>query len=172
MRRYRQHLAAVLVTIGLALTPSSTAAQDWSKIWKDPAVENYQFTMDNVRTFIKVHRAVARDPEAAANLDRDYKAATKEKKTVTLADAAAVVDRQPTVRAAIAGAGMTSRDYLLMSAAVSNAGLHLALQGQGVAPKTAAQKANVALLQQNQVEWKKIEQELVQIAETAAKKKE
>jgi hypothetical protein len=53
----------------------------------------------------------------------------------------------------------------MTSWAVANAGIHLSLTGRGLVPKTAAQKATVALLQQNVAEWKKLGQELVRIAE-------
>jgi hypothetical protein len=66
--------------------------------------------------------------------------------------------------------GLTSHEYLWAPATVSNAGLHMTLRGCA-APQTAAWKANVAVLEKAQTEWKRIEQELVRLAESTSKPK-
>lgn len=75
------------------------------------------------------------------------------------------------MRNALAKAGTTSREFLLMSGALFNAGMTIAMpESDNASPRSAAQKANVALLQKNHAEWKKMEQEIVQLATQAESK--
>ena len=161
---FRIACAAVVIQIAFATTPAS--AQSWSGLWRDPEVENYELSMEKVRKVVDVLGAVVSDAEATAKIDRDFKELTKTKPKPTVADVTALVERQPVVRNAISKAGLTTREYLLSSSAVANAGLHLTLGRQtqgGAPPQTAAQKANVALLEKNRAEWQKLEQEIVRL---------
>jgi hypothetical protein len=170
-RHTRPALPVVWTLLVLIALPA--AAQDWTTLWRAPEVENYELSMEKIHKFLDVQRAViAGGVEPMAKIDRDFKELTKSNPKPTIADAAALLERQPTVMSALDKAGLTPREYLLTSAAVTNAGLHLNLRGRGASPRTAAQKANVALLEKNHAEWKKIEQELVRLAESATKPKE
>lgn len=167
MRRAHIRVAGIFAGTLIVVAPSLVAAQDWTSLWKDPEVVNYELTMDKVRKVVDVLRAVASDAEATAQLARDFKELSKAKPKPTVPDVSALIERQPVARNAISKAGLTTRDYLLSSSAMTNAGLYMTLrrQSQNAAPpQTAAQKANVALLEKNQAEWKKIEQELAQLA--------
>jgi 2'-5' RNA ligase len=160
-------LAAVLITFAI----SPAAAQDWSTLWRAPEVENYELTMEKIHKFLDVQRAVVTGGvELMSKIDRDYKELTQSSPKPTIAEVSALLERQPTVMSALGKAGVTPREYLLTSAAVSTAGLHITLRERGASPSTAAQKANVALLEKNQAEWKKIEQELVRLATQATAK--
>jgi hypothetical protein len=164
--------AAVLAFLASAATPAS--AQYWSGLWRDPEVENYELTMDKVRKVVDVLRAVANDADATAKLDRDFKALTKTKPKPMVSDVTALIEQHPAVRNAINKAGLTTREYLLSSSAVANAGLHMTLSRQsqgGAPPQTPAQKANVALLEKHRAEWQKIEEEFKRIAEATMKRK-
>jgi hypothetical protein len=156
-----------IVGFVIVLAPPPLAAQDWSRMFKAPEVVNYTLTMDKVRKFVAAQRAIADSPSAASQLDGEFKALQKSNPQPTLADVTALVDRQTTVRNAIVKAGFTTQDYLLTSWAVGNAGIHRMLSKNGTAPGSAAQKANVALLEQNATEWEKLQQEMRQIAEKA-----
>jgi hypothetical protein len=168
---FRIACSAVALLIAFATSPAS--AQYWSGLWRDPQVENYELTMDKVRGVVDVLRTVARDAEAMAGIDRDFKELTKTTPKPTVADVSALLERQPAVRNAISKAGLTTREYLLSSAAMTNAGLHLTLRRQsqdGAPPQTEAQKANVALLEKHRAEWQKIEEEFKRIAEAKTTK--
>src|SRR5688572_202234 len=163
---FRSALAAVVIQIVFATTPAS--AQYWSGLWRDPEVENYELSMDKVRKVVDVLSVVAGDADAMAKIDGDFKELTKTKPKPTVADVTALIDRQPVARNAISKAGLTTREYLLSSSAVLNAGLQMTLSRQtqsSTPPQTAAQKANVALLEKNRAEWQKLEQQMAQIAE-------
>jgi hypothetical protein len=164
------HLIAVMTVTVFVFPSSPVTAQDYSALWRSPAVENYELTMEKLRKFMEVQRAVGTDPETMAKVDRDFKELAKNNPKLTIADSAALLERQPKVVSALGRAGMAPREYMLTLAAVSNAGLQIALRGRGASPKTAAQKANVALLEKNEAEWKKMEQELARIAEASASK--
>jgi hypothetical protein len=169
MRRAIHLIAAMTVTVVL-FAASPATAQDYSALWRGPEVENYELSMEKLRKFMEVQRAVGTDLETMAKIDRDFKELAKNNPKPTIADSAALLERQPKVVSALGKAGITPREYILTSAAVSNAGLQIALRGRGASPKTAAQKTNVALLEKNEAEWKKMEQELMRIAETWASK--
>jgi hypothetical protein len=169
--RCRIVCAAVAILAALAVTPAS--AQSWSGLWRDPEVENYELSMEKVRKVVDVLRAVVSDDQVMAKIDGDFKELTKTKPKPTVAEVSALMERQPAVRDAISKAGLTTREYLLSSSAVSNAGLHMTLRRQsqnGAPPQTAAQKANVALLEENKAEWQKLEQEMVRLGTQAAVK--
>jgi hypothetical protein len=164
MRAATIRLAAIaLRTLIVVVVPLSAAAQDWSRMFRAPEVQNYELTMDHVRKYADVVRAMARDPEAASQLDRDFKGLQAKKPMPTLADVTALVDQNSAARSAIGKSGLTTRDYLLSSWAVANAGIHMMIRGKGA--ETSAQKANVALLESNRAEWTKIQQELARLAE-------
>jgi hypothetical protein len=164
----RIRAALTVVAILAVFATARTSAQLWSDLYSTPEVENYELTMEKVRTFMAVQRAIASDPEAASKIDSEFKKLSSDKAKVTIADVAPLLDRQPQVRRVLDKTGTTSRDFLLMSGAFVNAGVHYALRERdGAAPRSAAQQANVALLEKNHVEWKKIEQELVDLANQA-----
>jgi hypothetical protein len=168
---FRIAFAAVVTVIAFATTPAF--AQYWSGLWRDPEVENYELTMEKVRKVIEVLGAVVNDADATAKIDREFKELTKTKPKPTVADVTALVERQPAVRNAISKAGLTTREYLLSSSAVANAGLQMTLAKQsqgGPAPQTAAQKANIALLVKNRAEWQKLEKEMLRLGEQAIAK--
>lgn len=156
----------------MLLAPLHAEAQDWSRMFREPEVQNYQLTMDHVRKYVDVQRALLRDANAVSQLDREFKELQRNKPKPTLVDVSALVDRQAVVRSAINKTGLTTRDFLLTSWAVANAGIHLMIKrSKGAEPETAAQKANVALLESNQAEWKKLEQELAQSAALSKSKR-
>ena len=169
---FRIAFAAAAMLVALATTPAS--AQHWSGFWRDPEVANYELTMEKVRQAVDVLRAVSSDAETSAALDREFKELAKTKPKPTVADVTTLMERQPVVRNAISKAGLTTREYLLSSSAMSNAGLHMTLSRQtqsGAPPQTAAQKANVALLENNRAEWQKLEAEIIRIGEALQKPK-
>ena len=94
-------MGTVPVTFLLALltllTPSALRAQYWSALRKDPAVENYTLSMDKIRKFVEVQRAIvalhAKDAAEFSAIDKEFKEAQKGNATPTTADAAAIVDR-------------------------------------------------------------------------------
>jgi hypothetical protein len=169
---FRIVFGVVLTFLSFATTPAS--AQYWSGVWRDPEVENYELSMDKVRKVVDVLRAVTSDTEAMAKVDRDFKELTKTTPKPTVADVTALLERHPVARNAISKAGLTARDYLLSSSALTNAGVHMTLRrqsGSGAPPLTAAQKANISLLEKNPAEWQKIEEEFRRIAEAMTKMK-
>jgi hypothetical protein len=168
-RAHIQVAATVAATLIVAVS-SLVSAQDWTTLWKDPAVVNYELTMEKVRKVAEVLRTVASDAGATAQLDRDFKDLSKTKPKPTVAEVSALIEQQPAARNAISKAGLTTRDYLLSAAAMTNAAVYMTLRSQSQSaapPQSAAQTANVSLLEKNQAEWKKIEQELAQIGAKA-----
>jgi hypothetical protein len=103
-----------LVSVGIAMVCARAivTAQDWSRMFREPEVENYELSMDKVRKFVDGQRAIALDADNASKLDRDFKALQQAKPKPTLADVVGVVDKNASIRAAIAKSGMTTQDFL------------------------------------------------------------
>jgi hypothetical protein len=170
MRPLTLRILVILVGILVGPMPSPAGAQDWSAIWRDPEIVNYELTMEKVRKLLEVQRAMTalakRDPGVMPKLDQDFKAMTKSGTAPTVAGAAALLDRNAPVRATFTQLGVTSREWLAMNGALANAGIELMMQQRNTpsSARSTAQKANVALLEKNQTEWKQIEAELRQLA--------
>jgi hypothetical protein len=164
-----------LLGIFIGLMPSSAAGQNWSAVWKDPEVVNYELSMDKLRRLVSVQRDLnalsASQPDIPAKIDADMKVLQNKRPAPTLADAAGLLDQHTSVRNILAKNGLTSREWLLTSGAMSAAMIFMILEGRqttGASPLSAAQKANVALLKQNQTEWKQIEEEFKRLGAEAA----
>jgi hypothetical protein len=163
-------LTGVCMLASLAVPP--VAAQDWSVLARDPEVQNHRLTLPQLRKLVEVQRTLnalaAKDPQAEVPINREFKALTKENPRPTVAQASAVIDRNASLRDVFSTSGVTSRDWLLTSSAMMNAAVDMAVRKQNpTAPSTAttdARKANVALLEQNQAEWQKFQQEMAQLA--------
>jgi hypothetical protein len=161
---------AVLV-VGLAvLAPLSAVAQDWGLIAKDPEAQNYQLTMDKIRKFMEVQRAYTANEAEAAKIESDFQQLAASKTKLTLTEAAALYDRYAGVRSSLSKAGFTTKEWILTSVAVINAMTNTMQKNNpsALAGATPAQKANVALLETNNEEWQKIQQELIQLGNKAA----
>lgn len=182
--------ATTLLGLLVVLTPMPAPAQDLPETaqdlrataedlmapMRDPEAMNYQLSMEKLRKLVEVQRGlnalVASDPKLFEGIDSETEArAKKGGAPLTVAERAAVIDRHPQIRRVFSGAGVTSRDWILTSLAMGNAGLALAIKNGELdpeaapPPETAAQKANLALLEKNQAEWRKILEELERLGE-------
>jgi hypothetical protein len=171
-------LWTAIVTLLVALGATPVSAQDWSALRKDPEVANYALTLDKVRTLVAVERALvavaATDPQAMPAIDREFKAMRQGATPPTVKAAAAIIERHPSVRDALSKSGATPHEWLLTVSAVNNAALEMLTRkyknGATASGGTAAQQANVALLENNQADWQKLEQEMRRLAEVSAPK--
>jgi hypothetical protein len=165
-----------LLGLLLMLVPISGAAQGLPGTKSDPAAMNYRLTMPKLRKLVDVQRTLnalnASNPELFEKMDSEVRtAARKNGAPLTAAQRAAILDRYPDVKRVFTRAGWTSRDWVLTGEAMGNAFLaHEVMKGRlspGAAPRprTAAQKANIALLESNQTEWRRIQEELERLAE-------
>ncbi|MGH9163032.1 MAG: hypothetical protein ACRD2X_23975 [Vicinamibacteraceae bacterium] len=162
-------LAATLVALA-----SPAAGQDWTAVWRDPEVVNYELTMERIRKLVAAQRDMtalaAREPDVPAKIDAEMKAMAKNRTAPsTVAGAARMLDRHPSVRDIFAKNGLTARDWLAMSGAMTTAAVDIMLEGRKPAssPRSPAQKANVALLKKNRAEWEKIQKEFARLAAEA-----
>jgi hypothetical protein len=97
-------------------------------------------------------------------MDGDTRAiAKKNGGPLTVSQKAAIVDRNPEAKRVFTSAGWNAREWLLTTEAMGNAYLSIEARNGTVSappPSTAAQKANVTLLQENKAEFQKIIEEL------------
>jgi hypothetical protein len=176
------HPATILLGMLAVLAGSPAAAQDPSALqdpsapMRDPEAMNYQLSMEKLHKLVEVQRALnalnASDPELFERIDRETAAIAKKKGTSpTVGERVAVLDRNPRVQRVFNEAGGTSRDWMLTGLAMGNAFLALEVKmgrlspEHATSPTTAAQKANLALLENNQAEWQKIQEELERLGD-------
>jgi hypothetical protein len=179
MRPMTMRLLVILVGILISLTPAPAAAQDWSAVWRDPEVVNYPLTMEKLRTLLAVQRDMtalaAREPDVPAKVDAEMKAMQKDRTAKrTVADAAGLLDKHASMRNIFAKHGITAREWLAISGAMSTVAIYLVLEerqssaGSPASSLNATQKANLELLKKNRAEWKKIEEEFRRLAAESA----
>ena len=108
-------LLVVLVT--LAAVPAAGQSKP------DPEVMNYTLSMEKLRKLVPAQRALnalyAKDPQFFDKIDRESKAA--QARTFTVAEQAAILNRYEGFKRALASAGTTPREWLLISEAMGNA---------------------------------------------------
>jgi hypothetical protein len=166
----------VLLALVVALCGSSIAAQNPPATpaipapLRDPESINYRLSMEKLRKLVPAQRALnalnAKDPQFFEKIDRERQAGGK--KNLTVAEQAAILDKYGEFKRALAGAGTTPREWLLISGAMGNAYMWIETKKGTLdtpPPSTAAQKANVDLLEKNDAEFQKIIEELNQLTD-------
>jgi hypothetical protein len=128
----------------------------------DAALESYPLTMPNIRKMVvayeRLDAALAADPALAKRLGGDEGAKSA-------SDVITRLDREPVVREAIAGAGITTRDLVLTQFALLMAGVtDYAVQQGAKLPTARVAVANLQLYQQNRAELEQISARLRQLA--------
>jgi hypothetical protein len=150
-----------LLPLLLMLAPGSLVAQRPSG--QDEELMNHRLSMEKLRKLPEAQRALnaahAQNPQPFDTIDREKQAMAN----ATVAQRAAMLDRRPEVKNAFTSVGWTAREWLLTYEAMGNA--YVTIESRkgtvtGPPPTTAAQKANVALLENNQAEFQKIMEEL------------
>jgi hypothetical protein len=128
----------------------------------DAAIETYPLTMPNIRkmagAYERLDAALAANPALARRLESDDAAKSA-------ADVIARLDREPVVREAIVGAGITTRDLVFTQFALLIAGMtDFAVQAGAKSPTAPVAVANLKLYQQNRAELGQISARLKQLA--------
>ncbi len=139
---------------------------------QDPDVMNYRLSMDKLRKLPDVQRALnaahRKNPQVFENIDQETHALSRKNGSPSVAQRAAILERHPEARRVFTSAGWSARDWMLTSEAMGDAFMAIeARRGAVAAPptRTAAQKANVALLEKNQAEFRKILEELDELTD-------
>lgn len=169
-------MRTALTALGLLLVfaPLPATAQEW-RAKSDAEVMNYRLSMEKLRKLLDaqhVYNALnAKNPQLFERIDSESRAmAKKNGAPLTVAQRLSVLDRYPELQRALAGIGWNTRDWLLTAEAMGAAYTAMevkkgTLSPETAPPPTAASEANVALLQKNEAEWKKILQELDRLAD-------
>jgi hypothetical protein len=155
----------------LLLAPLQAAAQGSAASRPDPEVMNYRLSMEKLRKLVPAQRALnelnAKDPQFFEKIDRERQ--TGKKGPLTVAEQTKVLERYPAFKRALAGAGTTPREWLLISGAMGDALIAIEVKKGTLTskapPPTPAQKANIALLQKNDAEFQKIIEQLDQLTD-------
>lgn len=134
---------------------------------------SYRLSMDKLRKLVPMQRALnaahAKNPQLFEGIDSESLAMSKKNGGgLTVAQKAAIMDRHSEVRGVFSSAGWNARDWMLTYEAMGDAFTAIAAKEgtlTGPPPATAAQKANVALLEANQAEFQKIIEELDQLTD-------
>jgi hypothetical protein len=157
-----------LLVFVLSLAALPAAAQGGATAPRDPELMNYRLSMDKLRRLPEAQRALnaahAKNPQLFDIMDRERQAMAN----ATVAQRAAMLDRRPDVKNAFTSVGWTARDWLLTTEAMGKAFTAIAAREGTVTappPRTDAEKANVALLEKNDAEFKKILEELDQLTD-------
>ena len=166
----------MFLTLLLLLAPVPVPAQGFPVATRNQESMNYRLSMEKLRKLVEVQRTLnalnATKPQLFERLDGEVAATSKKKgSSLTATERAVILDRYPDVKRVFSRANWTSRDWVLTGEAMGQAFLaHEVMKGRlgpeaAPPPKTAAQKANVALMEKNQAEWRKIQQELERLSE-------
>jgi hypothetical protein len=162
------HPGPVLLGLVTFFAPLAATAQQATQA--DPEVMNYRLSMEKLRKLVPTQRALnalnAKDPQFFEKIDRERVA--RGKKNLTVAEQAAMLDQYGEFKRALTGAGTTPREWLLISGAMGNAYMWIETKKGTLdtpPPSTTAQKANVALLEENDAEFQKIIEELTQLTD-------
>ncbi len=170
----RASLALVLVL----LAPLTVTAQTDGAHKSDAEVANYRLSMKKLWQVVEVQRELnallAKDPELFEQADQENEARIKAGKPPSVTERAAQLESRPQIRAVFAKAGTTPLDWLIATEAMGDAAVSAEIMAgrldsrSGPPPSTAAEKANVALLRQNEAEWQKILAELERLGDEIA----
>jgi hypothetical protein len=166
MRPVIAHLTLLVMLVPLRVT----AQEGRAATHEDAEVMNYQLSMEKLRKLVPAQRALnalnAKDPQFFERIDREGQAGGK--KNLSVDEQAAILDKYADLKRALASAGTTSREWLLISGAMGNAYMWIETKEgtlETPPPSTAAQKANVDLLEKNDAEFQKIIEELDQLTD-------
>lgn len=176
--------AGIVLSLLMVLLPGRGLAQEVPEVPeiptlpRDPAVMNYRLSTEKIRRIVDAQRGLdalgAKDPELVRRVNGESEALFESKQRIPqAAESAALLDRHPRIRAVLDRAGITSLDYSAGMAALGTAVMAFEIkQGRlnpaaAPPPETAAEKANVALLEKNETEWTKMWKELEQLLESS-----
>lgn len=129
------------------------------------AIQNYHLTDAGLTKFMQATRNIAhvamQHPEIAKSEEGNN--------AKTLADMEAVYNRHPEVKQAITSAGMSSREYILFSMAVFQAGMAAGMQEQmGGKLPDGVSAANVEFFKKHEAEMKKFGDEMQKMSGAGA----
>lgn len=164
-----------LLVLLLSLMALPVAAQGGAAARQDAEVMNYRLSMEKLQKLVEVQRALIelnkKDPKLFEMIDQERAAMAKNGAPLTTAERAAMIDQNPEVKRVLTSKGTTAREWLLTAEAMADAWVaHEINKGElspesGPPPVTAAQKANLALIENNQAEWQKIQAELERLTD-------
>ena len=169
-------LTTMFLGLLVMLAPVPAPAQSVPVVGRDQESMTYQLSMQKLRKLVEVQRKLntlnTAKPELLESTSAELAAKAKKKGgSLTAKERAAVLDRYPEMKKVFTGSNWTSRDWVLAGEAMGYAFLaHEVKKGRlspqaAPPPKTAVQKANIALLEKNQAEWRKIQEELERLSE-------
>jgi hypothetical protein len=168
-----QRVASLLACL-VTLAPLPAAGQEGlGTTRRDAEVMNYRLSMDKLHQLLEVQRALTaaneKNPEFFTKIDEEAMAAAKANGgPLTVAQKVAILERHPEFQRVVAGAGGNARDWMLTLEAFGSAYVTVHSRDgtlAGPPPTTAAEKANVALLDQNADESERIMEELGKLAD-------
>jgi hypothetical protein len=164
---------ASLLACLIVLAPIAAAQEGTQRTRQDAEVANYQLSMDKMRKLLEVQRTLTaanqKNPQLFASIDQETEAAVdKNGGPLSASQRVAIVERHPEIKSLFTSAGWTARDWVFTSEAATMAYVRVHSKDGTVSappPTTAAEKANVALLERNAAETEKIMQELGRLGE-------
>ena len=166
-----------LMTISLGVLSSvlllAEDAQAQRPVYQDKEVMNYRLSMEKLRKLVDVQRSLtaanAKNARLFDVMDGNMReTAKKNGRPLTVAQKAAIMDRNPEAKRVFTRAGWSAREWLLTTETMGDAYLSIEARKGTVSappPTTQAQKANVALLEQNRAEFQAIMEELDQLSD-------
>jgi hypothetical protein len=178
MRSTTTILSLMLV---LVMTPVRAAAQQPPDVPpvptmpRDAEISSYRLTMHKIRQVIDVQRRLnevgERHPELVQQIEREGEANDGDDVRLDKRETAAMLEKYPQLRAVFTQAGISAYEFYTASAALGHAFFALEIKEgslppeAGSPPETAAEKANLALLESNRAEWEKLKKEMMELGE-------
>ena len=123
----------------------------------------YRLTMDNVNKFVAASKALVKLSHDNPELEKEMESQSDAR---TIEDAVKTTEKYPAVTAAIKGAGLTTRDFVVMTGTLMGAEMAVGMKKQGQIKQypPSVSPENAAFVEEN---WEKLNAMMKAVAESS-----
>lgn len=132
-------------------------AQGGAKDADVKAIQSYRLTESGLSKFMQATRNIAQAAKAHPEIANEQEDDGSDK---SLDDMVAIYDRHPEIKHAITSTGMTSRDYVLFTFAMFQAGMAAGVQQMGGKLPEGVSGQNIEFYKKHEAELKKFGEEM------------
>lgn len=165
----RTKVAALTGTVVLLLGVVGMSAPQAAQRGNPPAdpdskeYRSYRLTMENVGKFVAASKALVRLSHDNPDLEKDMESQSDAR---TIEDAVRTTEKYPAVTAAIKSAGLTTRDFVVMTGTLMGAEMAVGMKKQGQIKQypPSVSPENAAFVEQN---WDRLNAMMKAVAESS-----
>lgn len=165
----RTKVAALTGTVVLLLGAAAISAPQAAQRGNPPAdadskeYRSYHLTMENVGKFVAASKALVKLSHDNPGLEKDMESQSDAR---TIEDAVRTTEKYPAVTAAIKSAGLTTRDFVVMTGTLMGAEMAVGMKKQGQIKQypPSVSPENAAFVEQN---WDRLNAMMKAVAESS-----